>query len=162
MIEIYKHLASSGERLIAYLIDILLIVIIVTGFFYFFLGFDGVLENYFSQKGDLLARIEFLNQRNWIRNISFIAWILYCIPMEASPAQGTLGKRLMGIRVVDEFGNRMDLYKSARRNISKTVSIAVFSLGFIWILFDKKKQGWHDKLGKTFVVDKGFKSLISE
>ena len=57
MIEIYKHLATSGERLIAYLIDILLIVVIVTGFFYFFLGFDGVLENYFSQKGDLLAII---------------------------------------------------------------------------------------------------------
>ncbi|OOG78073.1 RDD family protein [Algoriphagus sp. A40] len=162
MIEIYKHLATSGERLIAYLIDILLIVVIVTGFFYFFLGFDGVLENYFSQKGDLLARIEFLKQRNWIRNISFIAWILYCIPLEASPTQGTLGKRLMGIRVVDEFGNRMDLNKSARRNVSKTVSIAIFSLGFIWILFDKKKQGWHDKLNKTFVVDKGFTSFNIE
>lgn len=162
MIEIYRHTATSAERFLAYLIDIILIVALVTSFFYLFLGFDIVLENYFSQKGDILARIEFLEQRNWIRNISFLAWVFYCIPMEASSIQGTLGKKIMGIKVVDQIGNRMDLPKSMNRNLSKTLSILIFALGFIWILFDKKKQGWHDKLSKTFVVDKGFKAFNIE
>lgn len=162
MIEIYKHTATSGERFLAYLIDILLIVALVTSFFYFFLGFDLILENYFSQKGDILARIEFLEQRNWIRNISFLAWIFYCIPMETSSFQGTLGKKIMKIKVVDDSGNRMNLHKSMSRNLSKSLSILVFALGFIWILFDKKKQGWHDKLNKTFVVGRGFKSFNIE
>ena len=135
MIEIYRHTASSGERFLAYLIDIIMTVALVTSFFYFFLGFDIVLENYFSQKGDILARIEFIEQRNWIRNISFLAWIFYCIPMEASSYQGTLGKKIMRLKVVDEVGNRMDLPKSMSRNLSKTLSKLVFALGFIWILF---------------------------
>ncbi|WP_171497607.1 RDD family protein, partial [Acinetobacter ursingii] len=31
-------------------------------------------------------------------------------------------------------------------------STLVFMLGFIWIAFDSKKQGWHDKMAKTVVV----------
>jgi uncharacterized RDD family membrane protein YckC len=25
-------------------------------------------------------------------------------------------------------------------------------LGFIWVGFDQRKQGWHDKLAKTVVI----------
>jgi uncharacterized RDD family membrane protein YckC len=28
----------------------------------------------------------------------------------------------------------------------------IFMLGFIWIAFDKRKQGWHDKLAGTVVI----------
>ena len=63
----------------------------------------------------------------------------------------------MGIKVIDESGNRMTLSKSIGRNTSKILSYLVISLGFIWILFDKKKQGWHDKMNKTFVVNENFK-----
>ena len=29
----------------------------------------------------------------------------------------------------------------------------IFDLGFIWILFDSKRQGWHDKLAGTVVIE---------
>jgi hypothetical protein len=29
----------------------------------------------------------------------------------------------------------------------------VFSLGFIWVAFDPKRQGWHDKIARTLVID---------
>ena len=32
------------------------------------------------------------------------------------------------------------------------ISAVPLSLGFVWIVFDKKGQGWHDKLGGTYVV----------
>jgi hypothetical protein len=38
------------------------------------------------------------------------------------------------------------------RYVGYLVSGIVMSLGFIWILFDRKRQGWHDKLARTYVV----------
>ena len=39
------------------------------------------------------------------------------------------------------------------RYISYYVSLIPFGLGFIWIAFDEKKQGWHDKIAGTVVID---------
>jgi uncharacterized RDD family membrane protein YckC len=153
MIEIENHLADREKRFWAYLIDIIPIALIVFGVFYLFLGFDEILERYQNRGNDIQPRIDFLKQRNWIREISFFIWMIYCIFMEASDKQGTFGKIAMGIKVVDENGIRMSLNKSFRRNISKILSYFVLSLGFIWILFDKKKQGWHDKINRTFVIN---------
>jgi len=40
-----------------------------------------------------------------------------------------------------------------RQTIGKFVSFAGLNLGFIWILLDSNKQGWHDKIAKCYVVD---------
>ena len=32
------------------------------------------------------------------------------------------------------------------------ISSVILCLGLIWVGFDKKKQGWHDKIAKLFVV----------
>jgi uncharacterized RDD family membrane protein YckC len=39
-----------------------------------------------------------------------------------------------------------------REIVGKTISGAVFLLGYLWILFDRERQGWHDKLANTYVV----------
>jgi uncharacterized RDD family membrane protein YckC len=33
------------------------------------------------------------------------------------------------------------------------VSGLALSIGFLWIEFDKKRQGWHDKLAGTYVIN---------
>jgi len=147
-----KFPASRGKRLVAYLIDILPIIVIFAWVFHAFFGFDRTLHDYLANKGDIEARAKFLHDRNIIREGSFLIWVVYCILMEATAMQGTLGKAAMGIKVVDENGERLLFSHSLRRNLSKTLSYVVLSLGFIWILFDKKRQGWHDKLHKTHVV----------
>lgn len=38
------------------------------------------------------------------------------------------------------------------RWIGMQISALVFYLGFLWILIDKNKQGWHDKIAGTYVV----------
>jgi len=150
----HNDLASRGKRVTAYLIDMLPIVSIVAGVFYMFFGFDQTLHTYWNNRGDIAARANFLRERNYIRDGSFLFWIVYCMVLEASSLQGTLGKAAMGIKVVDENGQRLSGSHSFRRNLSKTLSMVVLALGFIWILFDKKRQGWHDKLNNTFVVHK--------
>ncbi len=65
----------------------------------------------------------------------------------------TLGKMALGIAVVDENGQKAGFFKVLiRETIGKIVSGLVLFLGFIWILFDGNRQGWHDKIGGTFVV----------
>lgn len=156
---IEKNLAERGKRFGAYLIDIIPIILMVFIIFYLFLDFDKTLTNYLNRGNEIEPRIQFLKERNWIRETSFIIWILYCIIMESSKYQGTFGKHIMGIKVIDENGNRLSFSKSIARNISKIVSYLIIALGFLWILFDKKKQGWHDKLSKTFVVNKDFQYI---
>lgn len=65
----------------------------------------------------------------------------------------TPGKMLMKLKVIGTDGRMPIGYGTAViRWIGKIISAVVLLLGFIWILFDKEKQGWHDKIANTFVV----------
>ena len=65
----------------------------------------------------------------------------------------TLGKMALGMKVVDESGQKAGFFKVLiRETIGKIVSATILLLGYVWILFDGKRQGWHDKIGGTFVV----------
>ncbi len=136
----------------AYIIDILPIILIVLGISYYFLGFDKIWLEYIDRGDNIEPRIEFLRRRNMIRETSFLLWVVYSMFMEASNKQGSFGKHLMGIKVVDEFGNKLSVKKSILRNLSKILSYLAVFVGFLWIIFDKKKQAWHDKINKTYVV----------
>lgn len=39
-----------------------------------------------------------------------------------------------------------------RETIGKLISTIPFGLGFLWVAWDAKKQGWHDKIADTLVV----------
>lgn len=63
------------------------------------------------------------------------------------------GKKALGIKVVRENGGKVNFHDAVIREIlGKFLSGIIFGLGFIWILFDAKKQGWHDKIAKTVVI----------
>lgn len=63
----------------------------------------------------------------------------------------TPGKRLMGVRIVRTNGERVRLGNALLRHLAYILSGLLF-LGYLWILFDNRRQGWHDKLGGTIVV----------
>ena len=66
--------------------------------------------------------------------------------------QGTPGKYICRIKVVDKFGNRITVVKSIYRNIAKLSAYISFFIGFLALLFSDKKQTWHDRIADTFVV----------
>lgn len=152
-IHISDH-SSRGRRFLAFLIDIVPLTALTFCVFYFFLGFDVTIDNFLNRSDDIAPRIAFLKERNTVRDSSFIIWVFYCSIMESSQWQGTIGKHLMRIKVIDENGYRLSPMLSLRRNTTKILSFLVLSIGFIWILFDPKRQGWHDKIAKTYVVNK--------
>jgi uncharacterized RDD family membrane protein YckC len=64
----------------------------------------------------------------------------------------TVGKRVVGIRVVKENGKKLTYSDAAVRELSKYLSAFPFLLGYLWMLWDNRKQTWHDKIAGTLVV----------
>jgi uncharacterized RDD family membrane protein YckC len=60
---------------------------------------------------------------------------------------------LLSLRVVDaKTGGSLSVGQSIARYLGYFVSVIPFCLGLIWVAFDSKKQGWHDKIAGTVVV----------
>lgn len=64
----------------------------------------------------------------------------------------TPGKMMLGLRVVRTTGESMTFGFAFLRWVGYQISKLVFYLGFIWIAFDKRKKGWHDKIADSIVV----------
>jgi uncharacterized RDD family membrane protein YckC len=60
---------------------------------------------------------------------------------------------LLGLRVArDQDGTKPGLGRSILRYIGYWLSWTALFIGFIWVAFDGRKQGWHDKIAGTVVV----------
>lgn len=64
----------------------------------------------------------------------------------------TLGMVLLGLRVVTVEGRRLTVWRALLRFIGYMIAALPFFLGFAWILVDDRRQGWHDKLARTYVA----------
>ncbi|MBI5040765.1 MAG: RDD family protein [Gammaproteobacteria bacterium] len=68
--------------------------------------------------------------------------------------QGTPGKLLLGCRIVDaRSGGRPQVWQVLVRLLGYALSALPLGLGFLWIIWDRRHQGWHDKLARTLVVE---------
>jgi uncharacterized RDD family membrane protein YckC len=77
-----------------------------------------------------------------------IVVILFWFYKSATP-----GKMVLNLSIVDaNTGNKPSIKQFIIRYIGYFISIAPVFLGIIWIGFDKRKQGWHDKLAGTIVI----------
>lgn len=84
--------------------------------------------------------------------ISIILALGYFTYFEGSTGQ-TLGKRALGIRVIDFNGGGVIGYqRAAIRYLASIVSGICLLIGYLWMLWDKEKQTWHDKLSTSVVV----------
>jgi uncharacterized RDD family membrane protein YckC len=85
--------------------------------------------------------------------IAAAGW-LYSALMESSSKQATLGKMAMSIIVTDANGNRISFGRATGRYFGKILSGMIFYIGFIMAAFTEKKQGLHDMIAGTLVVNK--------
>jgi uncharacterized RDD family membrane protein YckC len=67
----------------------------------------------------------------------------------------TPGKMAIGARVVDAAtGENLKTDKAIVRYLSYFLSLLGLFLGYIWVGFDPRKQGWHDHIAGTVVIRK--------
>jgi uncharacterized RDD family membrane protein YckC len=120
--------ASFGRRLVAYLIDSV-IYLVVYGVFY-------------AIGGEALGTI-----------VGLLFGLAYFTFFEGGPRGQTLGKMALGIRVVDfSTGGPIGYGRGIVRYLGRIVSGIVCLLGYLWMLWDREKQTWHDKIATTVVV----------
>jgi len=80
--------------------------------------------------------------------------VLYRAAFECSSLQGTPGKVIVGIKVVDSSFGRVSFPRSLLRNFVKIFSSMIFYIGYLVALRDNKCLTWHDLAADTFVVIK--------
>jgi uncharacterized RDD family membrane protein YckC len=120
--------ASFGRRLVASLLDGILVSIV------YWIGF--------AIGGRGLASV-----------VGIIVSLAYFSYFEGSPSGQTIGKKALGIRVVDfATGGALGFGRGFIRWISRILSTIPCFLGYLWMLWDKEKQTWHDKIATSVVV----------
>jgi len=82
-----------------------------------------------------------------------VNWLYYSL-MESSALQATVGKMALNIKVTDATGKRISFGRATGRYFGKIVSTIAIFIGYIMIGFTKKKQGLHDMMADTLVVNK--------
>ncbi len=71
---------------------------------------------------------------------SFVISILYFSLLTASKMQGTLGKALLGLKVVNEDGGRISIGQAFGRAFAYIISKLILYIGFIMGAFGEKKR----------------------
>jgi uncharacterized RDD family membrane protein YckC len=134
-----QYFASFDQRLLAAAID----------FFFIFLVYIILLLISFifvTDKGERISMALML-----LPLIPVIKF-LYGIVGDCMAAQGTIGKRLLNIKVTDLVGNRITFGRSVIRNTAKILSIIPIYFGYLYSFLNKKQQCWHDIAANTLVI----------
>jgi uncharacterized RDD family membrane protein YckC len=85
--------------------------------------------------------------------IGTVIALAYGTYFEGGAGGATPGKMLLGIRVYDfRHGGSIGYSRALIRQLVKIVSGLVIFLGYLWMLWDKEKQCWHDKAANDVVV----------
>lgn len=84
--------------------------------------------------------------------VQILAGWLYSSVLESSSWQGTVGKKIVGLRVTDLEGNRISFGKATGRYFGKILSGAICLVGFVMAGFTEKRQALHDQLAGTLVL----------
>jgi uncharacterized RDD family membrane protein YckC len=85
--------------------------------------------------------------------LSLLADMVYFTLFHGISGQ-TPGKMLLRLQVVAASGAPITTGTAFLRWVGYLISGFFFCLGFLWIAFDRKKQGWHDKIAMTSVIYK--------
>lgn len=138
-----NNLASPWKRLVAFIIDGLLTMVLGLYIFSFVAGSSEIS----MIMNNLLIFIIYL----------FIGGTLWTLvnTILTSKLGGSIGKLITGLTIVNHEGNNISFWRAVLRNyVGYYISSLVVWLGFIWVWKNKEHQGWHDMIANTYVIEK--------
>ena len=152
--------AGFWKRVAAYILDG--IVLYIPGLLISSLTGSAAVEATFQQAqvqatGNPQAMLEAIN--NYVTGMTpalllgfVVAWMYYAF-CESSAWQATIGKMALGMRVTDLQGKRLTLARSLARYPGMILSSVLLCIGFVMIAWTQRKQGLHDMLAGTLVLN---------
>ena len=82
--------------------------------------------------------------------LPLVAFIILWRLLKATPGKMAIGAEVVDARTLAPLSTGQSIV----RGLGYFVSTIPFGLGLIWVAFDPRKQGWHDKLAGTVVIRK--------
>jgi uncharacterized RDD family membrane protein YckC len=139
-------------RFFAMVIDGLLIGVVVGGLFMVGAIAAAILG---AAGGDTVVAVGGVLGLLVIAPLAIAGPALYYMLLETSPAQGTLGKQWMGLRVIRMDGHTLTKGQSLIRfAVRMFLSGAFLGVGYLLALFTQHKQALHDLIANTVVVER--------
>ncbi len=149
------HYAGFITRLAAFLIDILVVTLsasVLWSVVALILQFFGLDLN------TLFNTIASINQWLFILLLilasfgsTFVLAFMYNVFLWMLAGK-TLGKAVMGIRVIGPRGSRVTFWRGLRRYVGYWVSALPLFVGYLWILVTDERVAWHDIFAGTHVI----------
>ena len=141
------HYAGFASRAIALVIDYLIILLLL----FIMVWFINSIPNLLNLQ---VINLNWLNSTViFVSSTAFTLIIIYTYFNFFWFLTGqTLGNAVMGIRVVRTNGRRVGFLRGLVRSIGYLLAFIPLGLGFLWVLGDDRRQGWHDKLAGTYVI----------
>jgi len=151
------HYAGFVSRLIAFIIDTVIISFTI-GATTWFLSVTATVLQLRTFVGFSLSAVngseEFINFLfgPYMATAFIISVIIAYHVFFTVFAGQTPGKALLGLRVVTVQGTRLGYLRALLRLVSYIPSGLPLYLGFLWVILDDHRQGWHDKIAGTYVI----------
>lgn len=151
------YYAGFSSRAVAIIIDYVIIFMIgtvVIGSLALFLDLASV-QRFIQWVSSILPGFERIFA--WLTSARFAAFFfillqyVYFIFFFSTTGQ-TIGKAIMGLRVVTTNGKRMGVKRSFIRTLCYGLSLAPLGLGFLWVLGEDRRKAWQDKIARTYVL----------
>ncbi len=135
------ELASIRSRTFAFIIDDFLITFIVIAMYWEIIAQNG---------NDVITILTVMNE--FVLQILLLKFAYQTFFVWYYGA--TIGKIITKIRVIDyyHFG-RVSIFTAMTRSVLRILSEMFFYMGFIFAFFTESRQTFHDKLGRTLVVN---------
>jgi uncharacterized RDD family membrane protein YckC len=134
-------------RLVAYLLDSVVVGIplgIVLGYIQFDIAFTTDVHDGHPDQWAVTAL-------PIVEAIAVVLVIAYFVFFWSRGA--TLGMKALKLRLLDaRTGDTIGVGRAVLRVVGQSLAASVCYLGLLWVAFDSRKQGWHDKIAKTVVV----------
>lgn len=138
--------AGHGPRLMAYIVDTIVIFAVLAGLF---AVLGGVTIGAAASDSWVLAIVGFFV---WL--FTFFAVAIAYFPFFWWKGGQTPGMRLFHLRVVrDRDGGPLSGGQASLRLLGFYIDAIVFYVGFAWILIDGRRRGWHDLIAQTCVIE---------
>jgi uncharacterized RDD family membrane protein YckC len=91
---------------------------------------------------------------HWVnQGIFFLFYFVYSAALESSYKGATLGKQIMRIRVTNMRGKRISFARASIRYFARLLSFFLAGFGCVMVFFTLKRQGLHDQIAKTLVLE---------
>ncbi|HEY1735753.1 MAG TPA: RDD family protein [Methylovirgula sp.] len=144
------HFAGFWIRVLAYLIDYVIInivVIVISGAVGLLIGVIAALSHQSGDQSTFTALVGAIGV-----SVAILVVVIYYVKFNAGPWQATPGKRVTGIHIITVSGEPVSGWLAFGRYLAYMLSALPLCIGFMVVGWNEEKKGFHDMLCNTRVI----------